>query len=64
MHATMKAFFSYLETRSNRGVKPGLARITEALRLLGSPQKSFKIIHVAGANGKGSVCSLTAQLTG
>ena len=27
------------------------------LRALGDPQESFRVIHVAGSNGKGSVCS-------
>ena len=40
------------------GIKPGLARIAALLRLLGSPQKNLKIIHVAGTNGKGSVCAM------
>lgn len=34
----------------------GLERIRELLRRLGNPQKDLKIIHVAGTNGKGSVC--------
>lgn len=29
----------------------------ELLKRLGDPQKDFKIIHVAGTNGKGSVCA-------
>ncbi len=29
----------------------------ELLRRLGDPQKNFKVIHVAGSNGKGSVCA-------
>lgn len=29
----------------------------ELLRRLGQPQNDFKIIHVAGSNGKGSVCA-------
>ena len=27
------------------------------LELLGNPQERFKVIHVAGSNGKGSVCA-------
>lgn len=34
----------------------GLERVSELLRRLGDPQKDLKIIHVAGTNGKGSVC--------
>lgn len=35
----------------------GLEQTRERLRLLGSPEKSFHYIHVAGTNGKGSVCA-------
>ena len=36
--------------------KLGLERIKELLRRLGDPHKGIKYIHVAGTNGKGSVC--------
>ena len=36
----------------------GLDRISEALNLLGNPQDKLKYIHVAGTNGKGSVCAM------
>ena len=35
----------------------GLDRIALALEKLGNPQDSLKCIHVAGTNGKGSVCA-------
>ncbi len=35
--------------------KPGHTR--ELLHRLGDPQERFKVIHVAGSNGKGSVCA-------
>ena len=34
----------------------GLERMTVLLDLLGNPQEQLKVIHVAGTNGKGSVC--------
>lgn len=34
----------------------GLERMTELLSLLDNPQDQLKVIHVAGTNGKGSVC--------
>lgn len=34
----------------------GLERLTELMELLGNPQEALKVIHVAGTNGKGSVC--------
>lgn len=41
-------------------MKPGLDRIAVLLRRLGDPQKSLRCIHVAGTNGKGTVCTLLA----
>lgn len=37
--------------------KNSLEHTREFLRRLGNPQDRFKIIHVAGSNGKGSVCA-------
>lgn len=34
----------------------------ELLRRLGHPEKSFPVIHVAGTNGKGSVCAFLAGM--
>lgn len=39
-----------------------LDRITAILKLLGNPQEKIKIIHVAGTNGKGSVCATLSQI--
>ncbi len=36
---------------------PGLSRIGALCKMLGDPQKELKIIHIAGTNGKGSVCA-------
>ncbi len=41
---------------SRFGSRPGLERVSELLNRLGNPQKDLKVIHVAGTNGKGSVC--------
>lgn len=32
------------------------------LKTLGDPQNNFKVIHVAGTNGKGSVCAFTSNI--
>ncbi len=37
------------------GIKLELDTIFNILRLLNSPQKNYKIIHIAGTNGKGSI---------
>jgi dihydrofolate synthase/folylpolyglutamate synthase len=48
---------SALFARSNFGVKLGLERMQEALRLLGDPHLAAPALHVAGTNGKGSTCA-------
>ncbi len=40
----------------------GLERIRAILELLGNPQETLKCIHVAGTNGKGSVCAILASI--
>lgn len=39
-----------------------LIRTKEVLRILGNPQDSLKIIHVAGTNGKGSVTAMISSV--
>ena len=48
---------AYLEQASSFGIKPGLERITALMDVLGNPQEDYKIVHVTGTNGKGSVTS-------
>lgn len=54
----MKDTLQYLYALRNRGSTFGLERMTAFASLLGNPQLSFPVIHVAGTNGKGSVCSM------
>lgn len=44
------------------GIKPGLATIRTLSEVYGNPHKSYPVIHVAGTNGKGTVCSLLASI--
>ena len=44
------------------GVNLGLSRIQTLLAALGSPHQSVPIIHVAGTNGKGSVCAYLSSV--
>lgn len=44
------------------GIMPGLDRIKILLERLGNPEKSLRCIHVAGTNGKGTVCSFIASV--
>ncbi|WP_237568879.1 bifunctional tetrahydrofolate synthase/dihydrofolate synthase [Mycolicibacterium lacusdiani] len=43
-------------------IEPSLGRITALLELLGSPQRAYPSIHVAGTNGKTSVVRLIDAL--
>ena len=40
------------------GIKPGLERMKYVTERLGLPQNGFKIVHVAGTNGKGSTVNM------
>ncbi len=42
--------------------KNPLAHTRELLAELGNPQERFQVIHVAGSNGKGSVCAFLASV--
>ena len=46
-----------LFARGNFGIKLGLDRMREACALLGNPERSAPVLHVAGTNGKGSTCA-------
>ena len=53
----------YIETIPKFAVKHPPEHTRELLSRLGNPQEGIKIIHVAGTNGKGSVCAyLNAML--
>ncbi len=43
------------------GSRLGLERVERLCALLGNPQDCVPILHVAGTNGKGSVCAMTAE---
>ena len=44
------------------GSRPGLDRMRELLRRMGNPQDKLRYIHVAGTNGKGSVCAVLSSV--
>lgn len=54
----MPSLFASLIDRYERfGIHLGLERIHRLLDLLGRPHRQMPIVHVAGTNGKGSVCA-------
>jgi dihydrofolate synthase/folylpolyglutamate synthase len=42
--------------------KPGIANMEFADQLMGHPHRRYRIIHVAGTNGKGSVSNMLASV--
>ena len=42
--------------------KPGIANMEFADQLMGHPHRKYKIVHVAGTNGKGSVSNMLASV--
>ena len=54
-----------IKTLTSQGkfyINLGLERILAILELLGNPQDSLKCFHIAGTNGKGSVCAILAAV--
>ncbi len=53
---------TYIKESHDQVIRLGLERMEVLLERLGDPQKQLRLIHVAGTNGKGSVCAMTAQI--
>ncbi|MBM7772475.1 dihydrofolate synthase/folylpolyglutamate synthase [Actinokineospora baliensis] len=54
---------SELDTRwPETKIEPSLARIAALVDLLGSPQRSYPVVHIAGTNGKTSVTRMIDAL--
>jgi dihydrofolate synthase/folylpolyglutamate synthase len=56
--AQCRAFFKDLE---RFGIKLGLDNISALLSAVGDPHRAVPAVHVAGTNGKGSVCAMLAE---
>lgn len=53
---------AYIEELKHSGIVPGLSNIRNLLKELGDPQERIPCIHVAGTNGKGSVCAMLGSI--
>lgn len=51
-----------LYDRVATGIKPGLGLTRKLLEELGNPQDQILCVHVAGTNGKGSVCAMVEAM--
>jgi dihydrofolate synthase/folylpolyglutamate synthase len=59
---SIESALEYIHSVKWQGSKPGLGRTRALLEALGNPQKGLKFVHVAGTNGKGSVCACMAAV--
>lgn len=41
---------------------PTLDAMYYLMKILGNPEKKLKFVHVAGTNGKGSICEMLNQI--
>jgi len=53
---------AYLFSLEQFGIKFGLDNIRALLARLGNPQRTFRSIHIAGTNGKGSVTAMVDEV--
>ena len=64
----MRSFKSYIEARDwlyslrNKGSQYGIERMQMFAQSMGHPQNTYSVIHVAGTNGKGSVCAMLESI--
>ncbi|QJD81790.1 bifunctional folylpolyglutamate synthase/dihydrofolate synthase [Cohnella herbarum] len=62
-YRTAEEAMAWITGLTSFGIRPGLERISRLMESLNNPQRRLKFIHVAGTNGKGSVCAyLTSVL--
>ncbi len=60
---TRRQILDHLFSLHRRGrIKYDLERIREAAARLGNPQQAYRSVHVAGTNGKGTVCSMVESI--
>ncbi|MEW6087208.1 MAG: folylpolyglutamate synthase/dihydrofolate synthase family protein [bacterium] len=59
---TYEQTINYLYSLERFGIQFGLEKIKYLLSLLDRPQHSFKSIHIAGTNGKGSTSSFISSI--
>ena len=53
---------AYLESLKPAGMQMGLERMEFAMQALGHPETSFRAVHIAGTNGKGSTAAMIAAM--
>ena len=59
---TYEETMDWIQQVGKTGIVLGLERMEELLNRIGRPERALNIIHVAGTNGKGSVCTFIAAI--
>ncbi|MDD5475128.1 MAG: bifunctional folylpolyglutamate synthase/dihydrofolate synthase [Syntrophales bacterium] len=52
----------YIYSFEKRGIHLDLGPVSKLLAKIGNPHRAYRAIHVAGTNGKGSVCAMIASM--
>lgn len=58
----MEDVLTFIHCTSWKGSQLGLERMSQLMSRLGNPQDKLRFIHVAGSNGKGSVCAMLSSI--
>jgi dihydrofolate synthase/folylpolyglutamate synthase len=58
----LAATLSRLYALEPHGARLGLDRVQAACQKLGNPERAFEVVHVAGTNGKGTVCAFVSSM--
>lgn len=59
---TLEEAVAFIHCTDWKGSRLGLERMTDLMHRLGDPQDNLHFIHVAGTNGKGSVCAMLSAI--
>lgn len=59
---TYQKAIDILTSQGKFHINLGLERVKQALNLINNPQDKLHFIHVAGTNGKGSVCAILSSI--
>ena len=59
---TYNEAMKYMEQVQKKGSILGLGPVKMLLERLGNPQDKLSVIHVAGTNGKGSICTFLESM--
>ena len=59
---TYEEAVKWITDRMAFGIRPGLKRMEYMMKKLDHPERRLRVIHVAGTNGKGSVCAMLTRM--